>query len=136
MSGDGVISARLPRSLLGVFRSAAEREGISIHEAARRLLSSLPSLTQDDFLSLREPPRELDNPRISLHVGWDVVDVLTEVSLGSRLLNSNVIRRLLFGFLIDKTVQFVQRGERWELQLISQEMAIENNGDNETHAAR
>ena len=65
MSGDGLISARIPRSLLQALQASAQRQGISLHEAARRLTDKLPSLTQADLRGLKEPPREPDSPRVS-----------------------------------------------------------------------
>jgi hypothetical protein len=120
MNGEGVVSVRLPRSLLEAFRALAERQRISIHEAARRFISRLPSLTQDELKSLKEPPNEADTPRISLYLGWDLIDMLTEAALGSRLTNSSVLRRLLYGFLVRQEIEFVQQGEHWELKFVSQ----------------
>ena len=91
-----------------------------------RLLDRLPSLKQTDLLSLRDPPTEQDNPRVSLHVGWDCVDFLSEATDGSPLRNSAIVRRLLYGLLVDGTVEFVQRGEHWELQVISRGSQEEN----------
>jgi hypothetical protein len=136
MSGDGVVSARVPRSLLAILRAVAAEHGISIHEAAARLLDRLPSLTLEELASLPEPPREPDNPRISLHIGWNCVDILTEITYGSPLNNSSIIRRVLYAYLVQNTLEFVQRGGRSVLQLISQneDEKIHENGDG--HAAR
>lgn len=118
MSGDGVLSVRLPLSLLGTFRAEAEREGIGVHQAARRVISFLPSLSQENLNSLREPPRELDTPKISLYVGWRAIDVIASVSRNSPLSNSQIVRRVLFALLITKSLEFVQRGDDWELHLV------------------
>jgi hypothetical protein len=120
MSGEGLVSVRLPRSLLGAFRALAERQGIGIHEAARRVVSFLPSLTPDAFKSLPEPPRELDTPRVSLYVGWDGLDVLACLTSGSILTNSCIFRRLLYGLLVTKEIEFVQQNGHWKLQIASQ----------------
>lgn len=121
MSGDGVISVRLPRSLLDAFRASAERQGIGMHEAASRVTSYLPSLTTDALMTLREPPRELDTPRVSLYVGWDGVDVLASLTSASVLTNSCIFRRLLYGLLVTKEIEFVQHNGHWKLQIASQE---------------
>jgi hypothetical protein len=60
MSGDGVISVRLPLSLLGAFRTAAAGQNLTIHEAARRLIAFISDLTQDELIKLKEPPHEFD----------------------------------------------------------------------------
>jgi hypothetical protein len=119
MSGDGLISVRMPRSLLDAFRAAAQRQGISIHEAARRLTGKLPSLTRDDLRALTEPPRESDTPRVSLYIGWELLDVLADAAHESNLTNSGIFRRLLYGFLVTKQVEFVQQGDNWKLQIVS-----------------
>jgi hypothetical protein len=116
MSGDGVLSVRLPLSLLGAFRASATRQGISIHEAATRVVSFLPSLSQDDLKALTEPPRELETPKVSLYIGWRGIDVLASVVRGGTLSNSQILRRILFGLLITKTVSFVQQNQQWKLQ--------------------
>jgi hypothetical protein len=117
VSGDGVISVRLPRSLLGALRATAGQHGISIHEAARRWTSYLPSLTQDDLKALTEPPREPDTPKVSLYVGWRIVDALTVATRNCALTNSTIIRRLLYAVLITSDIEFVQHNEAWKLQI-------------------
>jgi hypothetical protein len=117
VSGDGVISVRLPLSLVGALRATAEEHGISIHEAASRWISYLPSLSQDDLETLKEPPRELDTPKVSLYVGWRGVDVLTVATRNSGLTNSTIIRRLLYAVLVAGDIEFVQQNDRWKLQI-------------------
>ena len=117
MSGDGVISVRLPLSLLGAFRAAAEQQRISTHEAARRVISFLPSVSPDDLVGLREPAGELETPKASLYVGWRAVDVLATSARESGLTNSAILRRLLYGFLVSKDVEFVQHGDDWKLKI-------------------
>ena len=119
MSGDGLISIRMPRSLLDAFRAAAQRQGISIHEAARRLTERLPSLTGGDLRALTEPPRESDTLRVSLYIGWNLLNRLADATQESNLTNSDIFRRLLYGFLVTKQVQFVQQGDNWKLQIVS-----------------
>lgn len=119
MSGHGLVSVRMPRSLLEALGASAQRQGISMHEAARRLTDKLPSLTRDDLRTLKEPPREQDSPRVSLYIGWDLLDVLADATQESNLTNSSIFRRLLFGFLVTKQVEFVQQGDTWKLQIVS-----------------
>jgi hypothetical protein len=125
MSGEGIISVRLPRSLLGAYRASAKRQAISIHEAARRVLSFVLSFGPDNIKSLPEPPRELDTPRISLYVGWNAIDQLEAATAGGFLTNSRIFRRLLYGLLITKEIEFVQKNEHWKLQIASRK-SIEN----------
>jgi len=119
MSGDGLISVRIPRSLLEALRASAQRQGISLHEAARRLTDKLPSLTRDDLRTLEEPPREQSSSRVSLYVGWDLLDVLADAAHESDLTNSSIFRRLLYGFLVTKQVEFVQQNNDWKLKIVS-----------------
>lgn len=102
MSGDGLVSVRIPRSLLEALRASAQRQGISLHEAALRLTDKLPSLTRDDLRTLKEPPREQDSPRVSLHIGWDLLDVLADAAHESDLTNSSIFRRLLLRISCDQ----------------------------------
>jgi hypothetical protein len=117
MSGQGLISIRIPRSLLGAFRLAAERKGLTVHDAARFIISALPSVTPDDLAALREPPDELDAPRVSLYIGWRSVDVLARAIDQTSLTNSTVLRRLLFALLVTKEIGFVQQDSYWKLQM-------------------
>ena len=117
MGGDGVISVRLPLSLAGALRATAQEHGISSHEAARRWISYLPSLSQDDLKTLKEPPREFDTPKVSLYVGWRIVDALTVATRNSGLTNSTIIRRLLYAVLVTDDLEFVQQNDRWKLQI-------------------
>ena len=119
MSGYGLVSARIPRSLLEALKASAQRQGISIHEATRRLTDKLPSLTRDDLRALKEPSREQDSPRVSLYIGWDLLDVLADAAHESDLTNSSILRRLLYGFLVTKQVAFVQQNNDWKLKIVS-----------------
>jgi hypothetical protein len=119
MSGYGLVSVRIPRSLLEALKASAQRQGISIHEAARRLTDKLPSLTRDDLRTLKEPPGEQDTPRVSLYIGWELFDVLADATHESNLTNSNIFRRLLYGFLVTKQIAFVQQDGRWKLKIVS-----------------
>lgn len=117
MSGDGVISVRLPLSLLGAFRAMAKQHDMNIHEAAGLWLSYLSYLSQDDLKALREPPRECDTPKVSLYVGWRVVDALTVATRNSNLTNSTIFRRFLYALLVTNDLKFVQQDEHWKLQI-------------------
>ena len=118
MSGLGLISVRIPRSLMGVFRAGVSQAGIDIHTGALRLISSLQGFAPDELWSLPEPPKELANPRLSLYVGWQCVDVLAEINRQSELSTSSIIRRLIYGLLVTGSIQFVQNTNTKELRLV------------------
>jgi hypothetical protein len=120
MSGDGILSVRLPRSLLGAFRTATERQEITIHEGARRMIAVMSSVGRDEINSLQEPPCELDNPRVSLYVGWRGVDSLAAATRNSALTNSSIFRRLLYGLLVTRKVEFVQQDGQVKLKTVSE----------------
>lgn len=119
MSGDGVVSVRLPLSLLGILRVIAGQRSMTIHEASRRILAGLSSLTPDQVRELKEPPREIASPRISLYVGWPVMDELAEMAQDAALTNCAVFRRLLYALLVTKEASFVQQNGSWKLQIVS-----------------
>jgi hypothetical protein len=117
MSGEGVISVRLQRSLLTVFRSAAERQGLTIHDAAATTIAAINSGFEEELEELREPPREADSVRVSLYVGWYNIDALTAITRNRALTNSSILRRLLYGLLVTREIEFVQQNDRWNLQI-------------------
>lgn len=117
MSGEGIVSIRLPQSLLGAFRAAADRQSLTIHEAARRVTALLHGLTTDELRSLREPPPESCNPRVSLYLGWTAIDVLASYTQSGILSNSQIFRRILFGLLVSKKLAFVQERGEWKLKI-------------------
>jgi hypothetical protein len=131
MSGEGVISIRLPRSLNVRFKAIAQSQGLDVHDAARRLISRLTSLTADELNTLKDPPRESDMPRLSLYVGWESVDSLAEAAYDSALAISTILRRLLYAVLVSGQVQFVQVGEHWKLQIVSEIRAEKSVSDPE-----
>jgi hypothetical protein len=118
MSGDGVISVRMPRSLLEVYRAGADAKGLTIHDAARSVIDDLPDLTAEELDNLKEPPQEDDSPRVSLYVGRRYVDALNEVTCDSTLSVSSIFRRILYGLLVSGTVEFVQNGDGSYLTIV------------------
>ena len=113
-----MISVRLPASLLGAFRAATNPQRITIHEAARRVIEAMSTITQDEIEQLREPPREIQNPRVSLYLGWRSIDALTALTTNSTLTNSIIFRRLLYGLLVTKEIKFVQQNGYWNLKVV------------------
>ena len=88
MGGEGLVSVRMPRSLLSVFRASAERQGYTIHKVAAELTCALTSLTLGELKSLREPPHEIENPRVTLNVTWGLIDILSDYTRDKVLTNS------------------------------------------------
>jgi hypothetical protein len=122
MGGEGLVSVRMPRSLLSVFRASAERQGYTIHKVAAELTCALTSLTLGELKSLREPPHEIENPRVTLNVTWGLIDILSDYTRDKVLTNSSIFRRLIYGLLIDGTVKCVQAEDQWELRLVSEKL--------------
>jgi hypothetical protein len=139
MSGQGLISVRIPRSLLDVFRTAASRSKRTLHGAARFLILGLKGLTPDELSAIPEPQQELDSPRVSLYVGSQCVATLTEVSQKTQLSVSSIVRRLAYGLFVDRSIWFVQNSTNKEWLLVSVQNRSGNrssNGEGEKlHAA-
>lgn len=108
MSGQGLISVRIPRSLLDVFRAAALRSKHTLHGGTRTLISGMRGLTSDQLAAIPEPPQELDNPRVSLYIGAQCVGALAEAAQKTRLSASSIVRRLAYGLFVNKSIRFVQ----------------------------
>jgi len=126
MSGEGLISVRFPRSLLGVFRAGISRVGVDLHTGARYLISGLQNLTPDELIAIPEPAQELDNPRVSLYVGWALMDILAEFCQKTHLSTSSIMRRLIYGLFIQRSIRFVQHSGNKEWRLVS----VQNNDEN------
>jgi hypothetical protein len=119
MSGQGLISVRIPRKLLDAFRIAASRSKRTLNGAARFLILGMKGLSPDQLLAIAEPPQELDNPKVSLYVGRSCVAALTEVSRKTQLSVSSIVRRLAYGLFVDRSIWFVQKSANKEWLLVS-----------------
>jgi len=119
MSGQGLISIRMPHSLLDVFRAAALRSKHTLHGGARTLISGMRGLTSDQLAALPEPPQELDSPRVSLYIGAQYVGALAETAQKTRLSASSIVRRLAYGLFVNKSIRFVQNSTSKEWILVS-----------------
>jgi hypothetical protein len=139
MSGQGLISVRIPRSLLDVFRTAASCSKRILHGAARFLILGLKGLTPDQLSAIPEPPQEVDSPRVSLYVGSRCVAALTEVSQKTQLSVSSIVRRLAYGLFVDRSIWFVQNSTNKEWLLFSvqngSEIRSSNRKGETVHAA-
>jgi hypothetical protein len=139
MSGDGLISIRLPRTLFELLRTALQRSGRDLHGGARFLISYLDCLSPDELASIPEPPNEAENPRVSFYVGRYVL-TLEEISLKTRLSKSSIFRRLVYGLFVTKSLGFVQHSENKEWRLVRVQNGAENScsqtQEGNTRAAR
>jgi hypothetical protein len=130
MSGQGLISVRIPRSLLHVFRTAASCSRRTQHSAARFLILGLKGLTLDQLSAIPEPPQELDSPRVSLYVGSRCVAALTEVTQKTQLSASSIVRRLAYGLFVNKSIWFVQNSASQEWLLVGVQNRAGNRDSN------
>jgi hypothetical protein len=119
MSGRGLISVRIPRSLLYAFRTASSCSKRNLHGAARFLILGSKGLTPNQLSAIPEPPQEPDSPRVSLYVGSRCVAVLTEFVGRTKLSASSIVRRLAYGLLLNKSIRFVQNPTNNEWILVS-----------------
>lgn len=126
MSGAGLISVRLPRSLKEELEANASRAGMDVHGAARQLVSSLRGLTDDELVSLSDPPKEPDNPRLSLYVGWSHIEALTAVSHRTQLSISSIVRRLVYRRLVAGSLPL---GESGEIREVPSTRVLSNTGE-------
>jgi hypothetical protein len=110
MSGEGGIGVRPLDSLLVLFCAAKEREGVTAHRAAGILLCALGSFTPDELKVFKDPPRELDQARISPYVDWRLIGALVVVSRNIIFTELCVFQRLHSGLQIPKEIESVQHG--------------------------
>lgn len=125
MSGVGIVSIRLPRSVLKAFEANALRAGVDKHEAARRLVLALEQLTDDQLADLPEPPKESDNPRLSLYLGWPYAEIPATVSRRTQLSISCIVRRLVYGLVVTGAIKAVQTKHVNELNLVPVQQSTE-----------
>jgi hypothetical protein len=111
MSGAGLVSVRLPRSLIAALEAHAAQVGMDVHGTARQLVSSLGGLSDAELASLPDPPKESDNPRLSLYVGWSNIEALTAASHRTQLSTSSIVRRLVYRRLVTGSVSLGESGE-------------------------
>src|SRR5258708_15499428 len=104
VSGAGLVSIRLPRSVMEAFEADAMYTGIDRHEAARRLISCLGTVTDDHLVNLAEPPKESENPRLSLYLGWPHAQTLATVPRRTQLSVSCIVRRLIYGLAVTRAI--------------------------------
>lgn len=126
MSSDGIISVRLPSSLRATLEFQVTRQGITVHEAAKRLLAGSSTLSDADLRLLPEPPKEITNQRLSFYIGWEQLDSLHNLSRISRLSFSGIFRRLLHALLVTHRINFVQKesGKPFYLKINEKDEAI------------
>src|SRR5712692_7826615 len=117
MSGAGLVSIRLPRSIMEAFEAEALQADMDKHEATRRLVLCLERLTNDQLAKLPEPPKEKDNPRLSLYIGWPHAETLATVSRRTQLSMSCIVRRLVYGLAVTGAIKPASTGQVHEPNL-------------------
>ena len=117
MSGIGLLSVRLPKSLLVAFRAGATH---GVHSATRFLVGSLATFTVAELQSLEEPTMGPGAPSLTLCLKAPGLAALNQASERSGLSGSDIVRRLVHGFFVADTLREVQRADnrKWEIELI------------------
>ena len=108
MSGRGLVSVRLPESMLGKLRLAARRRGMSTNEFARTGVGVLVGLSGSQIMEIPDPPLEAANPRLSLYLGQEELQSLNAAATSSGLTASGVLRRVLNAALTKNLIPPVQ----------------------------
>lgn len=125
MSGEGSVMVRCPKSVLGAFRASARLLGLTVDDWGRNLIELLPSLDEDELMSLPDPPREQESSHITLWVGWNAVDTLASITRRSNLTNSTILRRVFYAPHVTGEIVLVQDGENRQIKYV---MAKLNSG--------
>ena len=111
MSGRGLVSVRLPESMLGKLRLAARRRGMSTNEFARTGVGVLVGLSGSQIMEIPDPPLEAANPRLSLYLGQEELQSLNAAATSNGLTASGVLRRVLNAALTKNLIPPVQPEE-------------------------
>jgi hypothetical protein len=119
MSGRGLVSVRLPQSMLQRFHSTARGRGMSTNDFARSIVSGLVGVRGSQIRELPEPPLESVNQRLSLYLGSEGLKVLNAAAASSGLRPSSVLRRAVGAALAMKVLPSVQRANEQSEQSAS-----------------
>jgi uncharacterized membrane protein YdbT with pleckstrin-like domain len=111
MSGRGLVSVRLPESMLSRLRLAAHRQGVSANSFARTVVDGLAGLSGSQINEIPEPPVEAANPRLSVYLGQDRVEVLNAAATSSGISPSSALRKALHAALTRNLIPSVQTEE-------------------------
>jgi hypothetical protein len=118
MNGRTDITITLPVSMLGAFRVATARHGISIEAACKRIICGLSGLTNCDLKTLPEPSHERRNQELRVSLEWRYVDRLSAATRVSNMTISSIFRRILHALLFTRKVHFISRnGNEISLEL-------------------
>ncbi len=109
MSGRGLVSSRLPESMLERLGTVATGRAMSTNELARTVVDGLPGLSGSQIRSIPEPRLEATNPRLSLYLGQEGLQVLNAAATSSGLSPSSVLRRALNAAVTRNLITPVQR---------------------------
>jgi len=112
MSGRGLVSVRLPESMLVKLHLAARRRGMSTNDFARTVVDGLVGLSGSQIQEIPEPPLEAANPRLSLYLGQERLQVLHAAATSSGLSPSSVLRRAQNAAVTKNPIPPVQRPTR------------------------
>jgi hypothetical protein len=111
MSGRGLVSVRLPESMLERLRLAARRQGVSTNDFARTVVDGLVGLSGSQIREIPEPPSDAANPRLSVYLGQERLQVLNAAATNSGLSPSSALRRALNAALTRNLIPSVQPEE-------------------------
>lgn len=108
MSGHGLVSVRLPQSMLHKLHVTAGRRGLRTNELAQIIVNGLEGLSGSQIREIPEPSLEATNPRLSVYLGQKGLQVLNTAATSSSLSPSSALRRALNAALTTKSFSPVQ----------------------------
>lgn len=95
MSGRGLVSVRLPQSMLDRLWATTRQQGLTVNQYARNVVAGLAGLNGPQIRQIPEPASESRNPRLSVYLGDAGVQTLSSAALASGISPSSVLRRAL-----------------------------------------
>ena len=108
MSGRGVKSVRLPRSLLKKRRAESSERGKTLHNEIRAVVCRIEHFDVSQLRGLPNPPHEPNPVRLSLYLGPEGVNRLNAAARKSGLTSSTLLLRLLYALPEIRRIKFVQ----------------------------
>jgi hypothetical protein len=111
MSGRGLVSVRLPESMLERLRLAARRQGVSTNDFARTVVDGLVGLSGSQIREIPEPPSDAASLRLSVYLGQERLQVLNAAATSTGISPSSALRRALNAALTRNLIPSVQSEE-------------------------
>ena len=108
MSGRGLKSIRLSRSLLNKRHAESVRRGKTLHQEIRAVVARVEHFDIAQLRSLPDPPHEPNPVRLTLYLGPEGVNRLDSAARKSGLASSTLLVRLLNALPELSRVKFVQ----------------------------